>query len=950
MGYHAPSAEDVYRYIFRLDRHSRNGLSDGFSWSILFLNDNSPVCREFLTLYGAELCYRTADRIRFVFFSGLEAYEFQGAADAANRRGGFLSRIIQAAARLGTHRRSYDFERDDWDALRPEALYPLDSQERISRQINYQVEMYSAMPGSEEALRLAQRLGIGRFVPCFLLFSDIGAPAAFLFPVAYRTPREVFERLRVWIDSFYEVNHATLTRWTSIESSIEQAVSKYQTSIGKVKKWRDERKTQWEALHAVTKYLNQVANGPPDIALLEKIGRDYSIPWEIRNLAAPFLERLRLSKEKQEDARVVGEWLGRVLAADTPQALRAELKFSPRNVARLPEPARALLREALNSLSPPELPTSPESELADWWRTEFGRPPSRKKYGWYRNAWAHYSQMKHGATAIGNVAGILREEFDAVQQTVLAQSVVETAEDSARAVIRRLATHLDITPQDNAWEECVSNYRQHLTVYFAKLKKNSPVWLITLAASASPPLSWGDCIPGAEQRQTGGYRKSLNELPRLRELLQQGVVEWSARLHEIEEEHRKRQQQSLNKLTTEVEEWLSSVSLLESDQQSAWLALATTLSRARQDLEEKTFKNAGDAFRASYPGEEVSQDETAELLRLLDEYDRAVASIRLPFKEDDEVLRVGLDTSLLEASRVAESERGVPLAGRIKNELLSAVDEAERAAQEWDVLRQEVGIWSPPGKLVGGLKTILNAGRMAEVQSSLGVGSPEAAIDVLTNRERIISLLDTLSVQELIALERHVVRESPPSGRTPAATKQELYDAILVAVGLLPQQAGAGAVDAEPIAASNIKTLSDKVRRGLFDVFMAHNAQDKDEVLRLSRELRRKGIYPWVDVEQIPPGRWFQDVIQSAVRTVKAAAIVIGNSGLGRWQALELRVFMSRCVEQGIPLIPVLLPGVEAIPNNLEFLRELNQVKFGKDVTEEEGLSRLIWGITGEKV
>ena len=92
-----------------------------------------------------------------------------------------------------------------------------------------------------------------------------------------------------------------------------------------------------------------------------------------------------------------------------------------------------------------------------------------------------------------------------------------------------------------------------------------------------------------------------------------------------------------------------------------------------------------------------------------------------------------------------------------------------------------------------------------------------------------------------------------------------------------------------------------------------------------------------------------RDVIQSAVRTVKAAAIITGDSGLGRWQALQLRVFMSRCVEQGIPLIPVLLPGVEAIPNNLEFLRELNQVKFGKDVIEKEGLSRLIWGITGEK-
>ena len=48
MGYHAPSAEEVYRYVFRLDRHEPRSLCDGFSWSILFVNDNSPVCREFL--------------------------------------------------------------------------------------------------------------------------------------------------------------------------------------------------------------------------------------------------------------------------------------------------------------------------------------------------------------------------------------------------------------------------------------------------------------------------------------------------------------------------------------------------------------------------------------------------------------------------------------------------------------------------------------------------------------------------------------------------------------------------------------------------------------------------------------------------------------------------------------------------------------------------------------
>jgi hypothetical protein len=143
--------------------------------------------------------------------------------------------------------------------------------------------------------------------------------------------------------------------------------------------------------------------------------------------------------------------------------------------------------------------------------------------------------------------------------------------------------------------------------------------------------------------------------------------------------------------------------------------------------------------------------------------------------------------------------------------------------------------------------------------------------------------------------------------------------------------------------------LSEKVKRGAFDVFLAHNSQDKPAILRLGNQLRSQGIYPWIDEEQIPPGRWFQDVIQSAVRNVKAAAIVIGGSGVGKWEALELRAFVSRCVEHDIPLIPVLLPGASSIPDDLIFLRELNFVKFTDDVTEKDSISKLVWGITGKK-
>jgi len=134
-----------------------------------------------------------------------------------------------------------------------------------------------------------------------------------------------------------------------------------------------------------------------------------------------------------------------------------------------------------------------------------------------------------------------------------------------------------------------------------------------------------------------------------------------------------------------------------------------------------------------------------------------------------------------------------------------------------------------------------------------------------------------------------------------------------------------------------------------FDVFLAHNSLDKPQVEAVARELKQRGIKYWLDKEQIPPGSWFQDTIQQAIPNVKSAAIFIGVNSFGRWQTLELRSLVSRFIQVNIPVIPVLLPGVNNIPENLLFLKELNWVNFSQSIDEKETLDNLEWGITGKK-
>ncbi|MBE8967827.1 toll/interleukin-1 receptor domain-containing protein [Nostocales cyanobacterium LEGE 12452] len=134
-----------------------------------------------------------------------------------------------------------------------------------------------------------------------------------------------------------------------------------------------------------------------------------------------------------------------------------------------------------------------------------------------------------------------------------------------------------------------------------------------------------------------------------------------------------------------------------------------------------------------------------------------------------------------------------------------------------------------------------------------------------------------------------------------------------------------------------------------FGVFLAHNSLDKHLVKIIAEKLKQRGLNPWLDDEQIPPGASFQDEIQQAITVVQSAAVFIGSQGLGRWQSVELKALIAKCIERKIPVIPVLLPGVSDLPEDLVFLREFRWVAFSQGIDDEDALNLLQWGITRVK-
>jgi hypothetical protein len=937
MGFHAPSSEDVYRYIFRLDRPSQKGLSDGFSWSILFLNDSSPVCREFLAQYGTELCHRTADRVRFVFFSDLPKADYEHFASIGSQQGNILGGLIRAIVQRITRPWEYNFQRDEWERFKPDAFDPLSNYESIRKHISWETQLHTVMPGSGEALRLAQSLGIGRFVPCFLMFSDIGSPIACILPVGDKSPHEIFVRLRTWIDSYYEINHHTLRRWADIEDAILNVV---QTSLHRVERWRSERENSWRTLQQITVLMNS----SPNIPLLRNLYTDSSTPRLVKDVIELFLTRSEEIERKVEQLQDLRGWLAELSGYSDPDSVNRKLvQFQSQHWRLLPAEVLDYLKATLRESSSTPSMVSPRSQVYSWLRSPVSRPPSKNEFDRYHQGWGQFSKRKHGDNAIGRVGKILREEFETVKSAALAQPVGATPEEAARRTIAVLAAHLDVTEQDLEWESCIANYQGALADYFTTLYKTAPAWMLTLGPALSPALIWNECVWSSAQSNAPRTGDALIEFPRLKDLVDSPAELLDAKARELEIQKAGRHAHHLAQFKSALNRWIDiSLHLFSADSYTVWLAMLTALAKPREEIEKQVFEFSK---RSSllYPWAGAPRESAVALLQLLDNYDQIRQSIELPFTHDPEVLTVRLDAAIAHSGGLG-AELRTSSAERLKRELLDSLTREDRATSSWPDVANEALTWSPGGMLLRELKSILTPNRLDQVLS-LQSNDP---LSGLASRKSIVSVLDALSVHELIAVEQRVAVAAGSHDRATATTKQRMYASILLSIGLQPYDKERLNVDPEDIQPGAIERLKIKVRSGAFDVFLAHNSRDKDQVLRLSQELRLRGIHPWVDVEQIPPGRWFQDIIQSAVRTVKAAAIIIGTSGVGRWQALEMSAFVSRCIEQGIPLIPILLPGVAEIPNDLAFLRELNQVKFNFDVKEAANISRIVWGVTGE--
>lgn len=144
--------------------------------------------------------------------------------------------------------------------------------------------------------------------------------------------------------------------------------------------------------------------------------------------------------------------------------------------------------------------------------------------------------------------------------------------------------------------------------------------------------------------------------------------------------------------------------------------------------------------------------------------------------------------------------------------------------------------------------------------------------------------------------------------------------------------------------------IPERIREGeqKFDALLTYSALDRPIVLQVATELVQAGVKVWFDVWEVAPGTPVYEALDTVLQTIRASVVFVGPSGLGPWEVHETRAIIERAVFKRLPVIPVLLPGTPSSVDLPLLLRGVSVVDL-RDGLTQEGINKIIWGITGQR-
>lgn len=840
MGYRAPSAEDVYRYVFRLDHRNRS-LTDGFGLSIIFVNDNSSVCRDLLSRYFVDLCHRTADRIRIIFFSELPESYFEDNALQMNsnsysasrlREDGIIGAVIKSTShrpvdkpqielldyflealrfrdynevdrllsrishvlgpryadalyrlvpehrdgdardveirarelivelqdcerrsRRDPFRRMYD---DHWRDLTPASITPIDAPER-TRELSFDTKMNTAMPGVGQSMLFAARLGIGRHVPCFVFFTDVGQLSVDVFPVGQLSADETYKQLRAWVDSFYEENRALVDKWNQVEKNITVFINSVNQPLTKLGNWISETEQLWNELRSTAQIIVKLrASLSKPEAYKSVIDGLNTSSGRCRRILSECQTRLEKVYIKRDNHKLHQERLETIInnlnAVSDFAKVYEELSRAVREP--LTPPALSILRKAIKlmeqqrqRLNIPSL----ETQLFTWWRLVQENLPSFNKFKGTRRQWTFVTEKSDVAA---------ESEYLAFLTAVFALPFSDTSEVMVEKTRVQLANIVGIDSSSSEWNPAFSAYSARwLMPFFFQLCDKAPKWI----TKDDTNLKISDIIPFPNHDVLDFekvFAASKEDAP-LRYMIQKVAVKQRNRQPEIASKIEKIALQCRDEVSTAFAKLQEEPLDLSTEETAAYSDCLRDISDLRNKIENELVDLASSSYNPDNSPRLVDNRDIAGFLSLLDEYERTVNSLIYPYERDRRVQSIKLSASfphIFELRIPEQSDRS----DQRRKELKETVRNSKYGATLLQDVQKRSCTMTPAARLASELKKITH-------------DTEEPTVE---NFENLLRGLNDGELQN--------VWNSVAASTVETRSREEILNTLLAIVGLIP--------------------------------------------------------------------------------------------------------------------------------------------------------------------
>ncbi len=105
-----------------------------------------------------------------------------------------------------------------------------------------------------------------------------------------------------------------------------------------------------------------------------------------------------------------------------------------------------------------------------------------------------------------------------------------------------------------------------------------------------------------------------------------------------------------------------------------------------------------------------------------------------------------------------------------------------------------------------------------------------------------------------------------------------------------------------------------------YDVFFCYSPDDRPAVKQIGDQLLALDMLPWLDEWEVQPGQKWDEVLRAQISSIGAVAVFVGKDGPAPWQDPKTDELLHILAEEHT-IIPVLLPGVEQIPQAPDYIK-----------------------------